>query len=147
MTLRESSLDGLSQNNCGTYHHFLAYLAMCKRQTSRRRRSERRISSSSSRTSDFCTKRLRRWSNQASPNFDIDVLGRPPQDLDCGSTRLRRLGCQPGRRTRLAYIRGEPSKNERFAACTAQVLPGPPSNANLLTMLGPISSYSALVWQ
>lgn len=27
------------------------------------------------------------------------------------------------------------------------VLPGPPSSANRLTMLGPISSYSALVWQ
>lgn len=27
------------------------------------------------------------------------------------------------------------------------VLPGPPSSANLLTMLGPISSYSAFVWQ
>ena len=26
-------------------------------------------------------------------------------------------------------------------------LPGPPSRANLRTMLGPISSYSALVWQ
>jgi len=26
-----------------------------------------------------------------------------------------------------------------------QVLPGPPSSANLLTMLGPISSYSAFV--
>jgi len=29
----------------------------------------------------------------------------------------------------------------------AYVLPGPPSSANLRTMLGPISSYSALVWQ
>jgi hypothetical protein len=27
------------------------------------------------------------------------------------------------------------------------VLPGPPKSANLRTMLGPISSYSALVWQ
>jgi hypothetical protein len=27
----------------------------------------------------------------------------------------------------------------------SHVLPGPPNNANLLTMLGPISSYSALV--
>jgi hypothetical protein len=27
------------------------------------------------------------------------------------------------------------------------VLPGPPSSANLRTMLGPISSYSAFVWQ
>jgi hypothetical protein len=27
------------------------------------------------------------------------------------------------------------------------VLPGPPRRANLRTMLGPISSYSALVWQ
>jgi hypothetical protein len=29
----------------------------------------------------------------------------------------------------------------------AYVLPGPPNSANLRTMLGPISSYSALVWQ
>jgi hypothetical protein len=30
---------------------------------------------------------------------------------------------------------------------THYVLPGPPSSANRRTMLGPISSYSALVWQ
>lgn len=31
--------------------------------------------------------------------------------------------------------------------CSRYVLPGPPNNANLLTILGPISSYSAFVWQ
>lgn len=32
-------------------------------------------------------------------------------------------------------------------AILSYVLPGPPNSANLRTMLGPISSYSALVWQ
>jgi hypothetical protein len=42
------------------------------------------------------------------------------------------------------YDLSTPPSNTRLSS---HVLPGPPKSANLRTMLGPISSYSALVWQ
>lgn len=66
----------------------------------------------------------------------------------CLSTRLRLLlFLSPQISVQIIYLFTYPQHRLtcRLLHIKAYVLPGPPSSANLLTMLGPTSSYSALV--